>query len=100
MNKAVHAERVGKDSQCAATARRIALNLQTDEGGQVAGTFTAPMIADSDLPPLLGLTSLKSFGALLDMISNKLYLPGRQGATSNDVLARKCLTWKYQTLGT
>ena len=68
----------------AATARCIALSLQTDKGFQVEGTFTAPVIAESDLPPLLGLKSLKAFGVLLDMNNKKLYPPGPQDVTSKD----------------
>ena len=79
MNRSLSVEGVGKDSQQADVAQRMALRLCSDDNKQVAGSFTAPVIAGSDLPPLLGLKSLKSFRCILDMGNNKLYLPGPAG---------------------
>ena len=55
MKKALQVEGVGKDAQSAATARKMALRLSTDEGASVSGSYAAPVIADSDLPPLFRL---------------------------------------------
>ena len=79
MDKALNVEGVGKNAQSAAVAKRLAVRLGNDEGGVSAGSFTAPVIADSDLPPLLGLRSLKSFRCILDTGNNKLILPGPAG---------------------
>ena len=79
MDKSLSVEGVGKSAQVASTAQRLALRLQTDEGESVSGTYTAPTIEDSELPPLLGLRSLKGFKAILDMGSNKLIIPGPAG---------------------
>ncbi|CAE7212919.1 unnamed protein product [Symbiodinium sp. CCMP2456] len=79
MNRSLSVEGVGKDSQQADVAQRMTLRLRSDDNKQVVGSFTAPVIAGSDLPPLLGLKSLKSFRGILDMGNNKLYLPGPAG---------------------
>ena len=81
MDKALQVEGVGKSAQSASTARKMALRLCTDEGTAVNGSYTAPVIADSDLPPLLGLKSLRNFGAILDMSKNQLILPGPASCT-------------------
>ena len=79
MNKALNVEGVGKNPQSAAVAKRLTVRLGNDEGGVASGSFTAPVISDSDLPPLLGLRSLKSFRCILDIGNNKLILPGPAG---------------------
>ena len=79
MDKSLSVEGVGKSSQSASTAQRLALKLCTDEGHSVNGTYTAPVIEGSELPPLLGLRSLKAFKAILDMGQNKLIIPGPAG---------------------
>ena len=61
MNKAISVEGVDKNAQSAAVAKRMTVRRGSDDGDTVEGSFTAPVIADSDLPPLLGLRSLKSF---------------------------------------
>ena len=61
MNKALSVEGLGKNAQSAAVAKRMTVRRGSDDGDTVEGSFTAPVIADSDLPPLLGLRSLKSF---------------------------------------
>ena len=79
MNKPLSVEGVGKNAQSAAAAKRMAVRLSNDEGAVVPGSFTAPVISDSDLPPLLGLKSLKSFRCILDIGNNKLIMPGPAG---------------------
>eukprot|EP00439_Symbiodinium_sp_Y106_P081247 s54_g20.t1 len=79
MNKALSVEGVGKSAQSAAVAKRMSVRLGSDDGEVLPGSFTAPVISDSDLPPLLGLRSLKAFRGILDMGNNKLILPGPAG---------------------
>jgi hypothetical protein len=43
------------------------------------GTFSAPMVRDSDLPALWGLASMSSIGALIDTRNRRLFLPGPGG---------------------
>ena len=58
-------EGVGKSAQTAKQAGQVAVGID----GQV-GTHTAPVIPDSDLPPLLGLRTLEGRQAVPD-IGNK-----------------------------
>ena len=63
-------EGVGKSSQTAVNASLVPIGV----GGQ-CGTYTAPVIPGSDLPPLLGLKSLERKLAILDMGNRKLHFP-------------------------
>ena len=79
MTKSLQVEGVGQNAQSAEHASRIALKLKDTEGKGVFGSFTAPVIQGSALPPLLGLRSLKRMSAVLDTKGQKLYLPGAGG---------------------
>ena len=57
-------EGVRKYSQPAVIASLVPIGV----GGQ-CGTYTAPVIPGSDLPPLLGLKSLERKFAILDMVA-------------------------------
>ena len=65
---------VGKSTQTAQQAGQVAVGVD----GQV-GTYTAPMIPASDLPPLLGLRTLESRQAVLDTGNKRLVFPGPGG---------------------
>ena len=79
MSKRLQVEGVGKSAQTAETASRVALRLSDMDGQQVSGTFTAPVIPDSSLPPLLGLRSLRNMGAVIDTRQQVMILPGPAG---------------------
>ena len=67
-------EGVGKASQTATEAGQIPIGVQ----GHL-GSYTAPVIPDSDLPPLLGMRTLEGRRAILDMGSKNLIFPGPGG---------------------
>ena len=79
MSRKLQVEGVGKSAQEAEAASRISLCLQDTDGQHVEGTFTAPVIGDSALPPLLGLKSLRRMAAVIDTKKQKMYLPGPGG---------------------
>lgn len=53
--------------------------LKSVLGDDVAATYTAPIIANSLLPPLLGNRTLRRMQAVLDCGSGKLIIPGPGG---------------------
>ena len=69
-------EGVGKGAQATDTATQVQIGIE----GKL-GTYTAPTIPDSDLPPLLGLKTLRTYRAILDMSGPEaeLILPGPGG---------------------
>ena len=67
-------EGVGKGGQTADQAGCVPIGLEGSEG-----TFTAPIIPDSDLPPLLGMRTLEGRKAILDCGNRRLILPGPGG---------------------
>ncbi len=67
-------EGVGTYSQTAVNASLVPIGV----GGQ-CGTYTAPVIPGSELPPLLGLKFLERKFAILDMGNRKLHFPGPGG---------------------
>ena len=79
MSKSLQVEGVGQNSQSAEYASRVTLRLRDVDGCDVSGSFTAPVIHGSELPPLLGLRSLRRVSAVLDTKGQKLYLPGAGG---------------------
>ena len=79
MSRSLQVEGVGQNAQSADHASRISLRLRDTEGKDLLGSFTAPVIQGSALPPLLGLRSLKRMSAVLDTKEQKLYLPGAGG---------------------
>ena len=67
-------EGVGKASQTATEAGRVLVGV----AGHM-GSYTAPVIPNSDLPPLLGMRTLEGRKAILDIGSKKLIFPGPGG---------------------
>ena len=67
-------EGVGKGGQTADQAGCVAIGV-----GGSAGTYTAPIIPDSDLPPLLGMRTLEGRKAILDCGNRRLIFPGPGG---------------------
>jgi hypothetical protein len=68
-------EGVGKASQTATEAGRVLVGV----AGHM-GSYTAPVIPNSDLPPLLGMRTLEGRKAIQDVGSKKLIFPGPGGA--------------------
>jgi hypothetical protein len=67
-------EGVGKSAQTASNAGQVPIGI-----GGSAGTYTAPVIPDSDLPPLLGMRTLEGRQAILDCGNHRLIMPGPGG---------------------
>jgi len=63
---------VGHGSQKCEWKACVPLALQ--EGA--SGDFTAPVVPNSEIPPLLGLATLRRLRAIVDTFQNKLYLCG------------------------
>ena len=57
----------------------MACGFETADGQALVGSFTAPVIGQSNLPALLGLKSMEAKRAVLDMAGRMLYLPGPGG---------------------
>ena len=70
---------VGKDSQQAREAMTVDFQLMGQNDEVIQASYCAPVIENSNLPPLLGLKSLTSKRALLDMHSRLLIFPGQGG---------------------
>ena len=70
---------VNKDSQQARDAMTIDFQLMGQNDEVIQASYCAPVIENSNLPPLLGLKSLTSKRALLDMHSRLLIFPGQGG---------------------
>ena len=60
--KPMNVEGVGSGAQSATTATKVDIGVNGE-----TGTYTAPVIPDSDLPPLLGLKTLREHKTILDM---------------------------------
>ena len=67
-------EGVGKGGQTADQSGCVPIGVAGS-----AGTFTAPIIPDSDLPPLLGMRTLEGRKAILDCGNRRLIFPGPGG---------------------
>lgn len=71
---------VGKQSQQADFARAIPCGVCPSESDRVHPCqYTAPTIKDSNLPPLLGMRSLREKRAIVDTFGKLLVLPGQGG---------------------
>eukprot|EP00438_Fugacium_kawagutii_P024626 Skav212826 [mRNA] locus=scaffold2466:561:3704:- [translate_table: standard] len=71
---------VGKESQTAQYARSVSFGVPLNgEDTAFPSEYTAPVIPNSRLPPLLGLKSLTSKRAILDVYGKLLILPGQGG---------------------
>ena len=79
LNNVLSVSGVGKSTQEAATCGSVRCSFKNFDGEQVAGSYTAPVIPQSTLPPLLGLKSLQAKKAILDTHARKLIIPGPGG---------------------
>ena len=71
---------VGSGGQSTDVTHRIDFDVQESQSGNsVRCAFNAPVIEGSDLPPLLGLKSLKRLNAIVDCGQQLLILPGPAG---------------------
>eukprot|EP00435_Cladocopium_sp_Y103_P070385 s66_g35.t1 len=70
---------VGKSSQQADRALSVEFQLSNTENNTTRCSYTAPVIPNSEFPPLLGLRSLQSKRAVLDTHGKLLILPGPGG---------------------
>lgn len=70
---------VGKSSQEATSSVTIPCSYKTTEGDVVEGTYSAPVVPSSSLPPLLGLKSLRTMKAVVDTATPALIIPGPGG---------------------
>ena len=76
LERSLSVQGVGNGSQ---QADRVEFSIRAQGRSNIDGTFNSPVVPDSDLPPLLGLKSLRSCNAVLDMHHQKLYVPGPGG---------------------
>lgn len=70
---------VGKEAQQARDAMIVEFQLMGQNEEVIQASYCAPVIDNSNLPPLLGLKSLVAKRALLDMRSRLLIFPGQGG---------------------
>ena len=70
---------VGKDPQRANDAMIVEFQLMGQNDEVIQASYCAPVIDNSNLPPLLGLKSLTDKRAVLDMHSRVLIFPGQGG---------------------
>jgi len=71
---------VGKGSQAATYNVRMPYACKTIGGGKgkafVEGMYDAPCVADSALPALLGLSTMKKRRTILDLVTNQMHFCG------------------------
>ena len=79
LNRPLVVSGVGKSSQEAETSATLDCAYRTMDDRVLAGSYTAPVVPNSSLPPLLGLKSLRSKGAIVDTKTPALILPGPGG---------------------
>eukprot|EP00435_Cladocopium_sp_Y103_P048882 s594_g14.t1 len=79
MNKPLPVEGVGKAAQVADQAACIPMSVMDVFGKLTDATYTAPIIQDSMLPPLLGNRTLRKMQVIMDCGSGKLIIPGPGG---------------------
>lgn len=79
MNRSLPVEGVGKTAQVADTYAKIHMQLEDVLGTAVDASYTAPIIQDSPLPPLLGNKTLRKMQVILDCGSGKMIIPGPGG---------------------
>ena len=79
MNQHLPVEGVGRNSQTAFESTKVEMCLVDIEGNSSEATYTAPMIMDSSLPPLLGNKTLRKTKAIIDCGDGKMILPGPGG---------------------
>ena len=76
-SKPLNVSGVGHGSQAAPFDCKLPISLKHDDSQSVSsGTVTAPAVANSDLPGLLGLTALRKNKAIIDFSTMKMYFTG------------------------
>ena len=79
LDKPLPVEGVGKTAQIADKAACISMSVLDVFGEKLDATYTAPIIHDSLLPPLLGNRTLRKMQVIMDCGSGKLIIPGPGG---------------------
>ena len=80
LSKTLSVAGVGSGGQSTDVTHRVDLSVHDEITGEsVKCAFTAPVIEGSDLPPLLGLKSLRRMHAVVDCGQQLLVLPGPGG---------------------
>eukprot|EP00435_Cladocopium_sp_Y103_P055360 s894_g18.t1 len=79
MDKPLPVEGVGKAAQVADQAACVPMFVMDVFGKKTDSTYTAPIIQDSMLPPLLGSPTLRKMQVIMDCGSGKLIIPGHGG---------------------
>ncbi|CAE7415795.1 unnamed protein product [Symbiodinium sp. CCMP2592] len=80
LSKTLSVAGVGSGGQSTDVTHRVDLSVHDEiTGDSVKCAFTAPVIEGSDLPPLLGLKSLRRMNAVVDCGQQLLVLPGPGG---------------------
>ena len=79
LHRPLSVEGVGNGSQTATEAAQFSISMREAAGGLLGGTYTAPVIPGSTLPPLLGLETLTGLSAIIDTGGRRLILPGPGG---------------------
>jgi hypothetical protein len=72
MAKSIGVEGVGKGAQECVDRAKVPLALP----GGSTGTYDAPVVPDSSVPALLGLSSLRRNRAVIDVVTNTMYFMG------------------------
>lgn len=79
LDRALTVSGVGKSSQEATSSTTVECAFRDVSGKLKVGSYTAPVVPHSSLPPLLGLKSLRAKNAIVDTASPALILPGAGG---------------------
>ena len=72
LSKPMGVEKVGAASRTCTMGVRMPVAVASGE----VGTFSAPVIPNSNVPVLLGMKTLKKWRALIDVVGKRLYLMG------------------------
>ena len=79
LSKPLNVQGVGNGSQEAGVSQEVRFSVDCETTDGLTGSFISPIVQDSELPPLLGLKSLRRCQAILDTAQQKLILPGPGG---------------------
>ena len=79
MTNPLPVEGVGKKSQVANQSARVEMAVIDHNGEPIDASYCAPLISDSQLPPLLGNKTLRRLRVLLDLGDGRMIVPGAGG---------------------
>ncbi len=79
MTNPLPVEGVGKKSQVANQSARVEMAVVDHAGESIDASYCAPLISDSQLPPLLGNKTLRRLRVLLDLGDGRMIVPGAGG---------------------